>query len=190
LLPFQVNDLSKVIPDVLKNSRKTKDVTMAKAILNDGQVLYAVNDLFIGQKTHVSSRYTIEIDQKKEQHSSSGVIVSTGLGSTAWMKSIITGAFGIVSKFTDTDLDFGINKPIAWNAQYLIYSVREPFVTKVTKAELVFGKVKQNTPLTISSLMPENGVIFSDGIESDFLNFNSGFTATISVAEKQGHLVI
>jgi hypothetical protein len=38
--------------------------------------------------------------------------------------------------------------------------------------------------------MPENGVIFSDGIESDFLQFNSGIEATISVAEKRGHLVV
>ncbi len=27
--------------------------------------------------------------------------------------------------------------------------------------------------------MPENGVIFSDGIESDYLNFNSGTVTTI-----------
>jgi hypothetical protein len=38
--------------------------------------------------------------------------------------------------------------------------------------------------------MPENGVIFSDGIESDYLQFNSGIEATITVAEKKGHLVV
>jgi hypothetical protein len=37
--------------------------------------------------------------------------------------------------------------------------------------------------------MPENGVIFSDGIEADFLEFSSGVTATISVADKAGQLV-
>ncbi len=41
----------------------------------------------------------------------------------------------------------------------------------------------------LCSLMPENGVIFSDGIESDFLEFTSGITATISVADRVGHLV-
>ena len=39
------------------------------------------------------------------------------------------------------------------------------------------------------SQMPEHGVIFSDGIEADFVAFRSGLEATISVAEKQGHLV-
>jgi len=38
--------------------------------------------------------------------------------------------------------------------------------------------------------MPENGVIFSDGIEHDYLQFNSGIEATITVAEKKGYLVI
>jgi hypothetical protein len=38
-------------------------------------------------------------------------------------------------------------------------------------------------------MMPENGVIFSDGMEADFLNFTSGLIANISVAERVGHLV-
>ena len=44
--------------------------------------------------------------------------------------------------------------------------------------------------MKISSQMPENGVIFSDGVENDFLNFNSGIEATITLAEKIGHLVV
>lgn len=38
--------------------------------------------------------------------------------------------------------------------------------------------------------MPENGVIFSDGIENDFLEFNAGTQAIISIAEKRGYLVV
>jgi hypothetical protein len=38
--------------------------------------------------------------------------------------------------------------------------------------------------------MPENGVIFSDGLEADYLSFNSGVEARIEVAEKKGRLVI
>jgi len=44
--------------------------------------------------------------------------------------------------------------------------------------------------LTIESNMPEDGVIFSDGIQSDFLEFNSGTIATISIADKKANLVI
>jgi hypothetical protein len=38
--------------------------------------------------------------------------------------------------------------------------------------------------------MGENGVIFSDGIEQDFLEFNSGTRATVSLAARKGHLVV
>jgi hypothetical protein len=44
-------------------------------------------------------------------------------------------------------------------------------------------------PLTLVSQMPERGVIFSDGIEHDFLEFHSGTQAVISVAERKGCLV-
>jgi hypothetical protein len=37
--------------------------------------------------------------------------------------------------------------------------------------------------------MPVNGVIFSDGVESDFLNFNSGAIASIGIAEEKAVLV-
>ena len=42
----------------------------------------------------------------------------------------------------------------------------------------------------LSSQMPEHGVIFSDGIEDDFLEFNSGTQAVITVADEKGHLVL
>jgi hypothetical protein len=38
--------------------------------------------------------------------------------------------------------------------------------------------------------MPENGVIFSDGIEADRLEFNSGTEVKITVAERRGRLIV
>jgi hypothetical protein len=37
--------------------------------------------------------------------------------------------------------------------------------------------------------MAEHGVIFSDGIEKDFLEFNSGTQASIGITEPKGILV-
>ena len=96
LLPFRVPDVGKVVPEVLQRKRTLKPVTMAQATLNTGERLYAVNDLFIGPRTHTSARYLIEVGGGREAHSSSGVIVSTGLGSTGWLKSLLTGASAIV----------------------------------------------------------------------------------------------
>jgi hypothetical protein len=68
-------------------------------------------------------------------------------------------------------------------------AVLQPFPTRTTKAALVFGRVTPETPLTLASQMAENGVIFSDGIEKDFLEFNSGTKAVIGIAEMKGALV-
>ncbi len=67
------------------------EVTMAQAVLNTGETLIAINDLFIGPRSHTSARYTIRIGKRTEDHSSSGIIVSTGLGSTGWLRSIVWG---------------------------------------------------------------------------------------------------
>jgi NAD kinase len=188
LLPFQPADVSKILPEVLVNRRGTKRVTMAKAALSDGQQLYAVNDLFIGPKSHTSARYQMQIGSTVEVQSSSGIIVSTGLGSTAWMKSIVTGSLAVTEGLGGA-VPARPPKSMPWDAPYLRFAVREPFPSVTTRTSLVFGTTDAQTPMKVMSLMPENGVIFSDGIESDFLAFNSGIQATISVSERIGHLV-
>jgi len=190
LLPFQVPDLGLIIPEVLSGKRETTAITMAEARLQDGQRLLAVNDLFIGASSHVSARYSISVDGQREDHSSSGVIVSTGLGATGWLKSIITGAAGIVSTISGTPLDLGSSPPLDWNARALFYSVREPFPSQTTAASMVFGKITEQESMALESRMPGHGVIFSDGVESDYLQFNSGMTARIAVADQVGHLVV
>jgi NAD kinase len=208
LLPFKVGDLSKIIPEVLTRGRPTRNVTMAKAALNNGQTMYAVNDLFIGPKSHTSARYVIRSGELSEAQSSSGVIISTGMGSSGWFKSLMTGATAI-TQFTGSTQNRQMIAPLvgrrpnskestkilnvrtefAWDAKFLFYTVREPFPTHTTGASLVFGQITSQMPLMLNSQMAENGVIFSDGIEKDFLEFNSGTQAVITIAERQGVLV-
>lgn len=197
LLPFRVRDLARLMPEVVLRRRGTRSVTMAQATLNNGQVLYGVNDLFIGPKTHTSARYFIRSGQSGETQSSSGVIVSTGMGATGWLRSLLTGA-GAVSLAATHRGKANQHEPgcyeravagFSWESDYLFFTVREPFPTRTTGTSVVFGRVTKETPLVLESQMAENGVIFSDGIEQDFLEFNSGAKATIGVAEKQGVLV-
>jgi hypothetical protein len=77
-----------------------------------------------------------------------------------------------------------------WSSRELLFAVREPFPSKTTGTNLVFGKISGREPLRIESLMGENGVIFSDGIESDFISFNSGTEAVIVPADKKGRIVV
>ena len=277
LLPFEPKDAAKIVAETIGGKRKIEEVVMARAKVQNGQELLAVNDFFIGQKTHTSARYVIKYGGLKEPQSSSGVIVSTGLGSTGWMKSIIAGASringsvigrpyggkqeaedltevdeevcepqeemrvmammpgdsieieemkmqydaepaampapaakpirGFMRERIQSDKDFQkalhltkkkktfgpseLSKVVGkWSSTELIFAVREPFPSKSTGTNLVFGTISPNEPLRIESLMGENGVIFSDGIESDFLTFNSGTEAVIGLADKRGKMVV
>ena len=77
-----------------------------------------------------------------------------------------------------------------WESDQLVFVVREPFISKTSGAEIVSGLVTPKSPLVIESEMAEGGVIFSDGVEADFLPFNSGAIATINLAKKKTNLVV
>lgn len=187
LLPFQTSDMLAILPEVFAGQRPIMEITMAKAQLNNGQLLYGVNDIFIGPKSHTSARYTIQLDDRQEQQSSSGIIVSTGLGSTGWLKSILVGAKAIANQTTSQKAK-KLQTP--WDADFLQFTVREPFPSNTSAASLVCGRIATHAHLSVTSQMPEHGVIFSDGIEADYLEFNSGIVARIGIAEKKGHLVV
>ena len=189
LLPFKVEDLRTVTPEAQAGKRPTRSVTMARARLSDGQELHAVNDLFIGPRSHVSARYEIQLGGKSETHSSSGLIVSTGLGSTGWFRSLLTGAAGVAGQPLKAQLKELRENGFPWEADHLRFTVREPFPSQTTQTGLVFGKVTSRQPLRLVSQMAGYGVIFSDGIEADYLEFNSGMVATIDIADRSGQLV-
>lgn len=191
LVPFSIEQGARAMDQIARGQYKVSRISMAKAQLNDGQKLYALNDLFIGQRTHLSARYALRLDKLQENQSSSGIIVSTGAGSTGWFRSIVTGAAGVIQNFSRANEVAAAKEKYRfdWQSDQLYYSVREPFVSKVSAASLVFGRIETGQNLQIISQMPQNGVIFSDGIETDFLEFNSGAIAQIGLAERKISLV-
>lgn len=190
LLPFKPSDLDDLLPQFFAGRRASRSVCMAEASLADGQRLLAVNDFYIGAKSHVSSRYRIRVSGKEERQSSSGVIVSTGLGSTGWFRSVLAGSIGVSGREPPAALKALQEKGFGWDEPRLFYSVREPWPSRTTHAHLVFGELPEGQSLSLVSEMPENGVIFSDGLESDFLSFASGTEVRIGLAKRRGVLLI
>ena len=153
--PFSAEDsrwLFAIIFDGLREVT-TKKITFAHAVTQNGQELYAANDIFVGPANHISAGYDILYRGKYERQSSSGVIISTGLGQSS-------------------------------------FAVREPYPSINSGADIVMGKIKLGESLKLRSCMPENGVIFSDGMQEDAISFNSGTLVTITVAKKQGNLLV
>lgn len=192
LLPFEVGDMENTIPKTIMGDSDVKNVTMAKAVTNDGQEMLAVNDFFIGPKSHTSARYDLTTGSVfgrviTESQSSSGIIVSTGIGQTGWYKSVMAQAKAACGLFGYDDS--GDYEKIGWDEKKLSFVVREPFPSNTTDASIVFGTLEERDPFLVLSKMPENGVIFSDGMEADAIEFNSGVEVSIGVSETKGCLV-
>jgi NAD kinase len=186
LLPFDTSDFIGGVEGVLDNKYQSKTMRFAEAKLNDGQRILAFNDLFIGAATHISAKYKIAFDSKIEEHSSSGLIVSTQAGSTGWLSSIFNMSYGIANMF---EYDLEPKRP-ELKEDELLFAVREPFQSIRTQIGITAGIINKQNNLIVESLMPTSGVIFSDGIETDFLRFNSGSIASVGIAEETAKLVV
>ena len=186
LLPFGIAEADAVLALAVAGKAPVRRVTLAEALLADGQRLLAFNDLFIGARSHVSARYRLDVGGQSELQSSSGILVSTGAGSTGWMSSVFNMAAGVAA-FTG-----GRGGPpvrLDWEDDRLLYAVREPFQSRQSGVSLVAGLLDGGQPLRVESRMPAGGVIFSDGMESDCLPFDAGAIVEIRAAARHAHLV-
>lgn len=183
LMRFTPDEVADVVRRMREGKFATDRVTLAKATTNDGQTLYAMNDFMIGRRDTISSRYLLTYRGKSERQSSSGILISTGVGSSGWMTSLVTGARAV------TGSSGSLQVPFAWDAPYLLFAVREPFPSKYTQATVVLGRIDRTDKFVVTSEMSEGGAIYSDGVPEDAIEFNAGTIATITVAEKSAALV-
>ncbi len=153
---------------------KTEARTLAQAATDDGRTLLALNELFIGHRSHQSARYTLKVGDRRERHSSSGIIIATGTGATGWAQSIALHREGCPALPSPTSTE-------------LVFLVREAWASRATGATLVHGVLQGS--LSLSAEMDDGGVCFGDGIESDHLVLTYGQTVTVSRAKMALELV-
>lgn len=185
LLPFLASGARAAVEALVRGKAALRHITMAEVNLSDGQKLLAFNDLFLGPRTHVSARYRIVWQGKSEPQSSSGVLVSTGAGSTGWLSSVLNMAKGVTGAAR-----YVVPAHLEWEDPRLVFVVREPFISRHSQAQVVAGMIAPGEELVLESLMPSGGVIFSDGTEADFLKFDSGVTAMVRASAQKAHLVM
>ena len=188
LLPFVPGDTGIVIGKLLAGKpAATRAVTLAEIALGDGQRLLAFNDLFVGARSHVSARYRITAGARSEAQSSSGIVICTGAGSTGWMSSVFNMAAGV------TTFAGGRGAAVAqfpWEDPRLLFAVREPFISRHSSASIAAGWIEEEHEIVIESLMSGSGVVFSDGVEQDFLEFNAGAVGRVRRAGQRARLVV
>ena len=105
---------------------------------------------------------------------------------TGWHKSVMAQFQAMARAFNLGN----VKEPVYdWGDKNLTFQVREPYPSRFTQAELVYGRIGENENLILTSDMSENGVVFSDGVLDDTIEFNAGMQIKIGVAERVGRLV-
>ncbi len=172
------------------DGRNVEEVTMAEARLNDGQRLLALNDILVGRRTHVSARYRLTFGRLTEEQSSSGVLVSTGAGSTGWLSSAWNMASAVNRLVLGEEAPALPRLRLGWTEPRLAFVVREPFRSRRTGVGVAAGLLEEGQTLRLESLMPEGGALFSDGREDDALAFDSGTVVEIGVSAQRTRLAV
>jgi NAD kinase len=188
LLPFAPREVRAAAAAALAGGAACDEITMAEVALNDGQRLLAFNDFLVGRRTHASARYQLRWGERSEEQSSSGVLISTGAGCTGWLSSARNMAQAVSGLLLGRETALP-SPALAWHDPRLMFVVREPFLSRSSGASLVAGFIEAGQRLCLESHMPEGGVIFSDGVESDALAFNSGAVAEIGSARRRAQLL-
>lgn len=148
--------------------------TMVEARLDTGEALLALNEIYVGHRSHQSARYDIDFGQTTERHNSSGLIVASGTGATGWASSIMAA--------TGRAIPIDPCKPVA------AFLVREAWPSRTTGTALVSGMLAADRRLGLTSRM-EGGVVFADGIEQDYLGFDWGWRLSVGPATRTLSLV-
>lgn len=154
----------------------TESRALVEASIDGRPVLKALNEIYLGHRTHQSARYALHFGDVRAQHISSGLIVSTGTGATGWAGSIArsSGHMDILPKPVERSLAF---------------FVRELWSLEKAQGELTCGRIAESANLVITSEMNEGGVLFGDGIEEDCIDFGWGACVTLNAAPQALRLV-
>jgi NAD kinase len=176
LVPHAPERAAELLAAVGAGRAHLQERRMAQARLDDGQRLLALNEVFVGHRTHQSARYQIRHGGRQEAQSSSGVIVATGTGATGWVRSI-------ERQRREAPRLPGPEDPV------LAFFVREPFPSVATATQIEQGLLRDNDPLEMVSYMNDGGTVFADGLEDDRLDWGWGMQLRVGLAEERLHLV-
>jgi NAD kinase len=155
---------------------RAERLSMVEAVTDDGQRLSALNEIYIGQPSHQTARYTLTLPGgRAERQASSGLIVSTGTGATGWCRS------AWLERHSTLTLPAPAQHRLAW-------FVREAWPSPVTGTSCTEGGLAAGQSLAVA-VESDQLVMFGDGIEADAVRIAWGQEAQIQLAAQALHLM-
>ncbi len=138
LTTININEMNNKLDEIKNNKHQTELLERIEVYINDKlQIPIALNEVFIAnEKAYLVSKYKIKIIKsgftKEEEHKSSGLIFSTGTGSTAWFKSAGGTPFGAQEK-------------------YIKMIVREPYSGRLGKFSIINETIDEKKEIEVIS---------------------------------------
>lgn len=176
LVPMPPAAFEDALQQTVRGQQPFEDRTMVTIVTDDNQTLVALNEIYLGQRSHQTARYVVEVPGHAREHqASSGLVVSTGTGATGWGRSIWQERRCALPLPGPTD-------------RSLIWFTREAWPSPATGTTLTEG-ILGTTPLTIT-VESDELVAFGDGLEGDHLTLHWGQTVEVSPAERSLRLAV
>jgi NAD kinase len=175
LVPHPPAAVPAVLTALARGAAPFEDRTMVEAVTDDGQEIRALNELFIGHPTHQSARYVIQVEDRQERHSSSGILAGTGTGATGWLRS----------SWQERRSELQLPLP---TAPELCWFVREAWPSPATGTTFTEGIVPDAGSLVVA-VESDRLVCFGDGIEADSMSLSWGQRLTIRRSARRLRLV-
>ena len=149
---------------------RAERLTMVTAETDDGQRLTGLNEIYLGQPTHQTARYTLRLpDGRAEAQASSGLIVSTGTGATGWCRS------AWLERKSPLVLPAPQEGRLAW-------FVREAWPSPATGTAFTEGTLIAGQEMEVTA-ESDQLVLFGDGIEADTIPLSWGQSARLRLAD-------
>ncbi|MGQ0826481.1 MAG: hypothetical protein ACT4OX_15870 [Actinomycetota bacterium] len=172
LVPHAVADVATLLARTSDGTAAIEQRTMVEARTDDGQILCALNEVYLGHPSHQSARYELTTpDGRNELQSSSGILCGTGTGSTGWCRS------ACLERHCEIRLPRATDPELAW-------FVREAWPSPVTGTDLTYGLLGSGSELQVTA-RHDHLVIFGDGIESDAIALTWGQQVSLTAANRR-----
>lgn len=161
--------------ELLRSTGSVEVRIMVQAVLDDGQRLLALNEIYLGHGSHQTARYQLTAPGAgTERQASSGLIVATGTGATGWCRSVALERHSQLAMPTPSE-------------HRLLWFVREAWPSPATGTTMTEGQLSEH-PLTLV-VESDRLVAFGDGIEPDSISLTWGQIVEIGIAKQCLRLV-